>query len=329
MYASIKKEALLKHVASDPLIRSVNTAKLIEVSDETAPELKKKVHSSGGVSLIKDQSACPFKAFAHHRLAARGLEEPEAGLDMRERGNMVHSCLEKVWKRVKTHQQLVELTDKEQANIIEGAVDEIVKLESHYKPILIGNFGVLEAQRLRALVSEWLQLDKARESFTIVKTEFKQAISVGDLSINTTIDRVDKLDDGSMAIIDYKTGKVSASSWFGDRPDDPQLPLYGVFAEHNVTSLGFAQVRKGECKYVGVTESDDCFSALKSIQKEKHAVDDWDSQIASWDSVLTDIANEFVEGHAAVDPTKTACAYCDLSPMCRINEQLVSGELGE
>jgi hypothetical protein len=44
------------------------------------------------------------------------------------------------------------------------------------------------------------------------------------------LDRIDRLNDGSLLVIDYKTGDVSPKSWDLPRPDDVQLPLYAGFA---------------------------------------------------------------------------------------------------
>lgn len=328
-YPLVDKAALLKDVPTDPLVRFLNKAELIEVSDEMGPAIATGVASRGGVALIKDQAACPFKAFAHHRLRARGLEEPEPGIDARLRGSLLHACLEQVWQQIKTQQQLLQLSTVEQQHIVAKAVENTLQRESSFKPILKGRFGVLEAQRLNTIILDWLVLDKSREPFTVTKTEFKQPITIGELTLNTSIDRVDELDDGSTAIIDYKSGSVNSSSWFGERPEDPQLPLYGVFGEQNVQSIAFAQVKKGDCKYTGISNTDACFSALKPPDKERLSLADWPSQVDSWQRVLSTIANEFVVGRATVEPTKKACNFCDLTSLCRINEQQLSGESDE
>jgi len=44
------------------------------------------------------------------------------------------------------------------------------------------------------------------------------------------LDRIDRLNDDSLLVIDYKSGTVSPSSWDLPRPDDVQLPLYAGFA---------------------------------------------------------------------------------------------------
>ena len=87
----------------------------------------------------------------------------------------------------------------------------------------------LEEIRLVRLVTEWLEFEKARETFTVEQTEAKRTVTIDGLSMNLRLDRVDRLVDGSSLVIDYKTGNVDPRSWDLPRPDDLQLPLYKVF----------------------------------------------------------------------------------------------------
>jgi len=54
----------------------------------------------GGSALFKNQAACPFRAFAAHRLDAYPLDEPVAGLDAAERGSILHAALEFIWREL-------------------------------------------------------------------------------------------------------------------------------------------------------------------------------------------------------------------------------------
>ena len=56
---------------------------------------------SGGTSILKNQSDCPFRAFAIHRLYSGCIDEPEAGMTAMERGNIVHKVMEFFWEKTK------------------------------------------------------------------------------------------------------------------------------------------------------------------------------------------------------------------------------------
>ena len=74
-----------------------------------------KRHSAGGASLFKDMAACPFRAFAKHRLGARPLEDTDLGLSYRDRGTTVHKALEFIWRELGSHARLMELAAGELA----------------------------------------------------------------------------------------------------------------------------------------------------------------------------------------------------------------------
>lgn len=324
----VETDQVVKTLADDGLQQRIAGDYLQAMQDDVGPQHVPDGITRGGVSIIKDQAACPFKAFAHKRLLANAIEQPEPGIDARLRGSLVHRSLEGVWIQIKSHQQLLRLSLTEQCELVETIVKAVVEKESWRTSILKTSFGELEIKRIVQLLSDWLNIDREREPFNVAATELKQTLEIGALHINTSIDRVDTLADGSSAIIDYKTGSVAAGHWFGERPEEPQLPLYGVFGGKGVQSLAFAQLKKGEAKYVGVSDCTEQFSALKGLDKVKGAQQSWDVQMASWHRIATSLADEFVAGDARVMPTKKACDFCDLSSLCRINEQ-TTGEVAQ
>ena len=53
---------------------------LVSIADRAGPPIAS-AGMRGGTSIFKDHSACPFRAFAKHRLRSRPLETPRPGLD--------------------------------------------------------------------------------------------------------------------------------------------------------------------------------------------------------------------------------------------------------
>ena len=107
----------------------------------------------------------------------------------------------------------------------------------------------LEETRLIDLVTEWLKYEAARVPFTVVETEEKDDCGHRRALAQLRLDRIDRLNDGSLLVIDYKSGDVSPKSWDLPRPDDVQLPLYAGFALPPGEELGglvFAKLRAGE-----------------------------------------------------------------------------------
>ncbi|HEV2007382.1 MAG TPA: hypothetical protein VGQ88_01525, partial [Burkholderiales bacterium] len=71
--------------------------KLERNADSMAPPLDTTLAIGGGTAVIRDHAACPFRAFALHRLGVEHLGTPHSGLDASERGELVHRVLAQVW----------------------------------------------------------------------------------------------------------------------------------------------------------------------------------------------------------------------------------------
>ena len=111
----------------------------------------------------------------------------------------------------------------------------------------------LEKQRLQRLLPEWLEIEKSRPAFTVAGIEAERVIAIAGLQIRVRADRVDALPDGREIILDYKTGQLKSRAWEGDRPDEPQLPLYCATSEQPVAGAAFAMIRTGELRFRGLT----------------------------------------------------------------------------
>jgi probable DNA repair protein len=276
------------------------------VKDGKAPALKTKT-PKGGTRILVDQAACPFRAFARHRLGAEALEEPVEGLDARDRGSLLHALMKELWTQLKGSEGLH--GDVSQA--IEKAAARAVEQLELEEP-----FAALEHKRLATLARAWLDVERERSAFEVVALEDKRKLSVAGLEINGRIDRMDRLSSGGHAVIDYKTGRTTPQEWLGERPDDPQLPLYALNSE-NVSAVAFARLKTGEMRYMGFSRAKD---AIPKVQTAKN----WDALVAGWRKELEALGAGFAAGEARVDPKKllSTCRYCDLQPLCRVYERV-------
>ncbi len=277
------------------------------VPDARAPALPTRT-PRGGSRILADQAACPFRAFARHRLAAERLEEPVAGLDARDRGQLLHTLMKELWSELKGSEGLARDCAPAIARAAAAAVREAQVDEA---------FADLERQRLARIAREWLAVERARPAFSVVAAEEKRKLAVAGLELNGRIDRMDRLEGGGYALIDYKTGRPTPRDWAGDRPDDPQLPLYAVNASEEIAAIAFARLKTGEMRYLGC-------SAQKALIPEVKESGDWSAVLAGWKSVIESLGAGFATGDARVDPKKLlqTCRLCDLQPLCRVYEKI-------
>lgn len=277
------------------------------LKDSLAPPVNIEAMQTGGSSLFKDMAACPFRAFAKHRLHAYPLEESTPGLGRKDQGTAVHKALELIWRELGSHGRLCELTAEQLRELIARNVDVALK----QTPAKFGQ--QLERRRLLGLLTEWLDIERSRAPFAVSRTEHQSVASIGGLGVHTRADRVDLLPDGRELVIDYKTGKLGRNCWEGDRPDEPQLPLYCVAGEGPIAGAAFALLRAGDYGFRGLAEH---AAALHGMKKTPA----FGEQVAEWKRVLEALAETFRAGIASVDPKRGACDNCGLTALCRIQE---------
>lgn len=299
-------------------------AALEPFEDFRAPAIAAGEEAAGGTGVFRDQSACPFQAFARHRLHARPLGEAVPGLDAAGRGSLVHAVLCQVWGALGSQAQLLAWDPERLSAVIDEAAAAVVAEEQRRRPGVLGpRFAGLERRRLARLALAWLELERERAPFEVVARESAQRLSLGGVAVSTRIDRIDRLADGRRVVIDYKTGRqASYRAWFGERPEEPQLPVY-VSGEKDLAAVAFAQVRPGECAWSGLAAGPGLIPGVKAGTEvpEAEGCTDWDALLQTWRVTLERLAQAFRAGDARVDPRNAqVCQYCELGLLCRINE---------
>ncbi len=296
------------------------------LSDDDAPALDKtKAH--GGAGLFQDQAACPFRAFAKHRLGARQLTDPELGLNARDRGVLAHECLHRFWRRVRSSAALGALNEDALHETITDSVAATLKQfttehSNRVTPMLLD----IETDRLQTLLADWLDREKERAVFEVLECESRCSVTVSGLTVETRIDRIDKLADGSLVIIDYKTAEnMGVNDWWGERPKEPQLPLYAT-GQTSVVAVTFARLKRGRLGFIGLANAADPAAIPGVIPFTENAdyqtFGDWQTLLDFWRRNLSRLADEFSAGRAPVAPLrKDTCKYCDLAALCRIHER--------
>lgn len=317
----IKKTDLRLEEYHSPQLRVFQSKQLETLIDESAPPVISDEKIRGGVNVIKQQALCPFKSFAEWRLHARELESPLPGLRAKDRGTLLHKVLELVWNQLQTQAKLIEIEDEDLYHIITNCIDHALSNTQHNEFI---QYISLEKKRLYQLVRSWLQIEKERSPFKILMNEKSVPFTLGNISLTLRVDRIDELENGKKLIIDYKSGRThEINHWFGDRPEEPQLPLYILLDPENTIGISFAQLYPGEYGFKGVSHYALDIDGIKLISEiKKTTALSWSEQITQWEQTLIKLSNEFHQGYAAVDPKNPpqTCVWCALKPLCRVNE---------
>jgi RecB family exonuclease len=283
----------------------------------------------GGASVLKLQAACGFLAFAELRLRASEPKAGALGLDAGESGSLLHRVLQTFWRQTKTQETLRVMSLSDRDEMLMRAIDAALPNRLLVNDGWDRAYLWLQKQRLRSVLQQWLDQELLRGPFAVSDVERSELVSVGPLTLDVRIDRVDLVEDG-LFFVDYKTGaSVDPKQWTGSRPDDPQLPLYTLLAEADeLKGMAFAKVRAGrEMKWHGYQAEEGILPRSKS----KANIRDILSLAAEWRRVLVQLAEDFAAGKADVRPKsfEVNCARCAQRLLCRVDSSTLLNDANE
>jgi probable DNA repair protein len=320
--AEIAEIATADTLAVPPLwsAQQGEAAALEELTDERAPAvgMEERTH---GVATLRAQSQCPFRGFAETRLDAHALEQPTPGFNERERGQILHDALQGIFTEVRDSRSLEDLIARPgaaAARIADHVRRAVEKQCARRNPG--ERWAARERTRLQGLLERWLELESTRAPFDVVHIEGGgETARHGGLDYTVRIDRIDRLEDGSRVLIDYKTGWVTPD-WRGERPDNPQLPMYALKHRENLVAVAYGRVSAAECRFVAESARADIFPGVRPSRLEGMA--SFEELVTAWERRVESLAEAFAHGAAEVAPKDTACRYCRLQGLCRVPSTL-------
>ena len=159
--------------------------------------------------------------------------------------------------------------------------------------------------------------------FRVESTEFDTKLTLLGAQLNIRIDRVDALEAGGRAILDYKSGRRKTTDWYGERPSHPQLLAYLAALGDDVVAMGTVNVTAREVRFDGIATTPELLPKLKGVEGPFGTAPDeaWPIRRKEWLTRIENLAAAFIAGRAAVDPKPGACDYCHVASICRIADQ--------
>lgn len=272
-------------------------------------------------SRLQVLGACPHRYLMQYVLGVRAPEDPEAKpgrwLNPLERGSALHEVFEHTLRDARGQRLPADpLAPTEQERSTLGAVatrvlhEVLTRLQDEQPP---PGPAVFEAERraleadVRAFVSmlfehprEWIALEAAFGVDAPVRID----LPGGALRIRGKIDRIDRLEDGSLAVVDYKTG-----STFPFRKEtrtyDGGRRLQHAFYQAGAESLHDGDVTLVEYHFPGV-------------RGENERVVYTRADIADSARLIEHLLAMAGRGWFVPTENSEDCRFCDYASVCRV-----------
>ena len=180
----------------------------------------------------------PYSIFAKHILGLKPLEPLDADPGAADRGTFIHHILEHFIR---------EYDDSE--------ADNLARLMAMGEQVFAEQFAHLPTvrafwwPRFRALAAWFVGHERIwRQTALPLKLEHKGSITFdapdGEFTLSATADRIDGLQGGELAIIDYKTGappsfKILRAGFAPQLPLEAAMARRGAFPEVAATDVGY------------------------------------------------------------------------------------------
>jgi probable DNA repair protein len=254
---------------------------------DPVPRLGPEESLPGGAAIIQWQRDEPFTAFALGRLGISMLRPIVPGLSPILRGNLIHAAAFQLYNALPSQADIRRWLGAELEQRAAAAVKAAFpRFERHADSVLRELFA-LERQRVERLLRELSEMDVQREPFTIHALEKAAEFVLAGVRLGLRIDRIDRFDDGSVAILDYKTGSSRKFLDSNGEPADAQLVVYAIAAAEPVAALGFYNVDSRE-------------TALDASGRDVMGADAWQEALQRWSRSIESAAGEFAAGDVRI-----------------------------
>jgi hypothetical protein len=277
-----------------------------------------------GTRSLELQNLCAFRSYSELRLGSSELGVPEPGVAPDVRGQLLHAALQVLWHRLRDSETLARQTDPTLELLIEQSVTQAA--DTVLGPATGGDRPPLfarECRRTIRLIKTLCALERTRDPFRVQDTEFEKTVTLSGAQMRVRIDRLDALEGGGRAILDYKSGRRKTADWYGDRPSHPQLLAYLAAIGEDVVAMATINVTAREVRFDGIASSAQLLPKVKGVEPPggDFSGDAWEIRRREWLACVERLASSFLAGRADVDPKMGACDYCHAVSVCRISDR--------
>lgn len=255
----------------------VGLAGVKSVPDDPVPPIEEQERISGGAYTVQRHKTDPFSAFAYGRLGIREIPAFENGLSPSMRGSLLHDVLFELLQSKPSQSDLFEWSIDESRRRIEAAIGKSIAGPTQHADGVIRKLFALEKIRLREVCREFLRTEMTRSPFSVRQVEERIEFEHADARLTLRADRIDRLSNDSLLIIDYKTGAVKNLVGRDGAPVDLQVVVYAAALEAEIGGLVLFNIGSRSIQYKGIAGS---------VEWNNKVADDWPGTLTEWRALV-------------------------------------------
>jgi RecB family exonuclease len=199
--------------------------------------------------------------------------------------------------------------------LIERASAQVIANASRQLDPLHRQLLALERERLAAILVEFVKAERDRSRFAIESVEKKIDMQVHGVKLKLRVDRIDRLADNSLLILDYKTGRAKSLLNSDGDLNDLQLVVYAA---------AVASEQRGPIGGVALINLDSRAISYKgtggSVDWDPKRREDWDSRLSSWLVLVDNAVRGIAAGDVRVNVSQPASQARPLALLSRFAE---------
>jgi hypothetical protein len=165
----------------------------------------------------------------------------------------------------------------------------------------------MERQRVDGLLRDFVALDASRDKFVVASVEREVNLTEAGVHLQLRVDRIDELPDGSIAILDYKTGAEKQFLTSRGQPREFQLVAYACAVDEAVAALALVNV---DSRTIGFNGAGAGYSDSAM----------WPDQLAEWSEMVRSACRDLSAGDVRLTGTQAVVDARPLNLLTRFTE---------
>ena len=281
------------------------------VTDDPVPAVTVDETIRGGAYTVQRQSVEPIAAFVYGRLGVRRPEAIETGIAPSVRGDIIHNALHTLFAG---HPAQADVKSWDSTNIeqrLGSAIDSALAEDLRHADTTHTRLLGLERARLFRLLRNFIAVEIERPEYAVADVEQSVDFSAFGVRLKLRIDRIDRLADGSLLVIDYKTGMPQNLLNRDGDPLDLQLVVYADALEETIGGLALINLDSRSISYKGTGGS---------VEWDVARQDQWPQRLEAWRGEVHQALREIAAGDVRINLLLSADEGRPLNILSRLEE---------